>query len=73
MNRRTVAACAIVFVFGMGMGSFFPIRGVVAQEAPQGQNDWVITLAKERAGFDAYIFNTRTGKRSESRRQLKRR
>jgi|HubBroStandDraft_1064217.scaffolds.fasta_scaffold669602_2 hypothetical protein len=60
MNRRTVAACAIVFVLGLGIGSFFSIRGVVAQGAPQGENDWVITTSP-LGGYHAYIFNTRTG------------
>jgi hypothetical protein len=59
MNRRTVAALAIMFVLGLGIGSFFPIRGVGAQEAPQGQNDWV--MATMGVGFHAYILNTRTG------------
>jgi len=42
------------------LGELQPIHSVMAQEKPQEQ-DWIIQQSKERANFDAYIFNARTG------------
>ena len=61
MNRLNVTVGVLFLVLGIALGNFMSNRGASAQEMPPQQNDWVITPAKERAGFDAYIFNTRTG------------
>ena len=60
MNRSTMAICAMTFLLGVIVEGFQPMHSVMAQEKPQEQ-DWIIQQSKERANFDAYIFNTRTG------------
>jgi hypothetical protein len=60
MNRSTMAICALTFLLGVMLGGLQPMHSVMAQEKPQEQ-DWIIQQSKERANFDAYIFNTRTG------------
>jgi hypothetical protein len=60
MNRSSMAICALTFLLGVMVGGFLPMHGVMAQEKPLEQ-DWIIQQSKERANFDAYIFNTHTG------------
>ncbi len=60
MNRSTMAICALTFLLDTMVGGLRPIHSVMAQDKPQEQ-DWIIQQSKERANFDAYIFNTRTG------------
>jgi hypothetical protein len=60
MNRLTVVGGVLLFVLGVALGNLLPNRRVLAQEASQQQNDWVITTMGN-GPYHAYIFNTRTG------------
>jgi hypothetical protein len=56
-----MASCAMTFLLGVIVGGFQPMHSVMAQEKPQEQ-DWIIQQSKERANFDAYIFQHAHGR-----------
>jgi len=58
--RYKIIIGVVLFVLGMMIGNFLPVRSVLAQEKPGEPDNWIIQSIG-KPGAWACLVNTRTG------------